>query len=80
MQLTTHAIQRYRQRIGATSDLEAHSQLITAQKAVDAAAAFRCPTVVMGNGAGLVLKGDTVITVLPKRGSEPVGGYGKIKG
>ena len=65
--VTTHAAQRYVERVEPVSIDEARAKLTAAAKVVNGAARFGATTVIMGNGARLVLKGDVVATVLPKR-------------
>lgn len=65
MIVTTHAVARWCERVDprATADQARHAMLACA-RAVDAAAAFGCPTVRLGSGARLILEGETVVTVL----------------
>jgi hypothetical protein len=68
VEITGHAIQRYRERVEPLSDMDALAEIESHSAAIEKAAAFGCGTVILGNGARLKLKGDVVMTVLPKRG------------
>jgi hypothetical protein len=46
----------------------AKAEMMAGAAAVDTAADFGCDTVKLGNGGRLRLAGQTVVTVLPKRG------------
>lgn len=65
--VSAHAVERYRERIEAVSESEARAAMMRAARAIDIAASFGAGTVVMGNGARLILVGDVVVTVKPKR-------------
>jgi hypothetical protein len=66
--LTDHAVLRYLERVWGIDVPGCRAEMIAAGAAVDVAAKFGCGTVKMGNGARLRLVGDTVVTVVPKRG------------
>lgn len=74
MHITNHAILRYQERVAPVSLEVARSAIEGSAKVIAQAAAFGCDTVVIGNGARLVLDGDVVVTVLPKR----VGKIGRV--
>lgn len=63
--VSDHAVLRYLER-HYQIDIEAIRSEMTVP-AIDAAAAFGCDTVLMGNDARLKLCGDIVATVLPKK-------------
>lgn len=68
--ITDHAAQRYAERVGGTT-ADARQAILASTKAIEAAADFGAPTLILGNGARLVLDGRTVITVLPKWDGRP---------
>lgn len=62
--LTTHAIQRAQQRIpGVTTEDQARA--ILTSRAIVAAIAFGCRLVKLGTGNRVILRGATVVTVIP---------------
>lgn len=65
--ITQHAVYRYIERVAPVSAEVAISTMEAAFPAVAKAREFGCDCVVMGNGARLVLQGDVIVTVLPKR-------------
>ena len=68
MIITTHAAERYIERVDPTLTLDqARAAILTSERAVEAAAGFGCRTVKLGNGGRLQLDGLTVVTVLPPR-------------
>lgn len=67
-QLTDHAILRYLERVWHVDVEGAKAEMLTASNAVETAAMIGCDTVKLGNGARMRLAGNTVVTVLPKRG------------
>lgn len=67
MIVTRHAIDRYRERVEPVTPAEAEAVMRT--QAVQAAIAFGAKAVRLGNGARLVLEGETIVTVLgPQQG------------
>jgi hypothetical protein len=66
--ITDHALLRYLERVWGIDVPGARAEMLTASGAVDLAADFGCDTVKLGNGGRLRLAGQTVVTVLPKRG------------
>jgi len=65
--ITAHAIERYIERVEPVDAAMATATIRAAFPCISKACEFGCDTVVMGNGARLVLSGDVVVTVLPKR-------------
>lgn len=65
--ITRHAVLRYQERVEPCTKAEARAAMREASRGIDKAAEFGCGTIIMGNGARLRLKGDTVTTVLEKR-------------
>lgn len=66
-QITQHAVDRYIERVDPVAPAKARAAIEAAFPVIRKAAAFGCDTVVLGNGGRLVLQGDVVVTVLPKR-------------
>jgi hypothetical protein len=76
--VTTHAIQRFQERVAACTIDEARSRILAHSKAIEAAAAFGCEIVRCGTGERLVLNGTRVLTVyaphnLPHQCRSPYG-------
>lgn len=68
MTITDHAVQRYIERIRpALTPAQARAELAGAEKVVAIAAAFGCRVVRLDNGGHLLLDGDVILTVLPRR-------------
>jgi hypothetical protein len=65
--VTQHAVSRYQERVEPVSEQIAREVIEAAFPAIAKASEFGCPCVVLGNGARLMLQGDVVATVLPKR-------------
>lgn len=65
--VTHHAAVRYTERVEPCDVETARLRILSAQRVIDRAAAFGCSTIVMGNGARLVLDGTSVVTVLSAR-------------
>ena len=63
MQVSDHAIRRYRERVSPVDDDTARAAMMAHERAVRIAAEFGCATVKLGNGVRLKLKGDVVTTV-----------------
>lgn len=63
LHITGHAISRYRERVEPVDYATAHTRLQC--PAVEAAADFGAPFVRLPGGQRIVLKGHTVVTVLP---------------
>jgi hypothetical protein len=61
--VTDHACQRFIERCRACTLEEAKSEILSHAKAIEAAAAFACEIVRLGDGARLVLDGTRVLTV-----------------
>lgn len=68
MVITEHALLRYLERVWLIDVEAAKAEMMAARTAVETAAKFGSDCVKMGNGARLRLKGETVVTALPKRG------------
>jgi hypothetical protein len=66
--ITDHALLRYLERVWNVDVSAARDEMMASAAAVDTAADFGCDTVKLGNGGRLRLAGQTVVTVLPKRG------------
>ncbi len=66
MIITTHAIQRYQERIANVPDDQARAAMNT--HATRTAIAFGAPFVKLGSGHRIVIDGDTLVTVLPPQG------------
>lgn len=66
MIVTAHAIERWIERVAPVSWDEAEAAMLAAAPIVDRAAEIGCSVVITGNGARLVLDGETVVTVLVK--------------
>jgi hypothetical protein len=64
-EISDHAVLRYLERVKGV-DIEAIRAEMQSP-ALDAAAAFGCSTVIMGNGARLKMQGSVVVTALEKR-------------
>lgn len=65
--VTYHACQRYVERVNGKLTLEEAAEAIRGHaSAIEAAARFRCCTVIMGEGGKLLLDGTRVVTVLPR--------------
>jgi len=63
--ITVHAVERYRQRGNpALTPAEASAAIMSAERAIEAAARINCHVVRMGNGAKLMVREGRVITVL----------------
>lgn len=65
--ISDHAVLRYLERVHHL-DIEAIRDEMRCP-ALDTASRIGCNTVILGNGARLRLKGQHVVTVVPKRGS-----------
>lgn len=61
--ITDHAVLRYQQRVASLTDALARAALDS--PAVRTAAAFGAPFVRLSTGQRIVLRGSTIITVLP---------------
>lgn len=66
--ITDHSLLRYIERVWHVDIAAARAEMMLSGKIVDAAALIGCDTIKLGNGARLKMKGNTVVTVLPKRG------------
>lgn len=66
--ITDHSLLRYIERVWHVDIEAARAEMMLSGKTVDAAALMGCDTIKLGNGARLKMKGDVVVTVLPKRG------------
>jgi hypothetical protein len=65
--VTAHAAERYRERLAPHMTLDQATAAISAsQRAIDAAADFGCGVVKLGCGGKLILKGETVVTVIAR--------------
>jgi len=65
--VTHHAALRYVERVNAKLTIEEAAEAIRGHaSAIEAAAKFRCCTVIMGEGGKLLLAGTRVVTVLPR--------------
>jgi len=68
MIVTTHAAQRYVERVDPRlTPEEASDIMLLSARTVRMAAQFGCSTVRIGTGAKLILRGETVVTVLGRR-------------
>lgn len=66
--LTRHAIDRYIERVDPSLSIQAaRAALMLHAPVIKTAADFRCGTVLLGSGARLVLDGERVVTVLPRK-------------
>jgi hypothetical protein len=61
--ITTHAIERFIERIAACTTAQAREHILSHSKAIHAAADFHCDIVRLGDGSRLVLDGTRVLTV-----------------
>jgi hypothetical protein len=62
--ISDHAAQRYVERIAPhLSEAQARAEMLLASETIHLASMFGAPTVKLGNGARLCLRGDCVITV-----------------
>jgi len=61
--ITTHAIQRYTERVEPVTPAQAHAAL--SSPAITLAAQFGAPYVRLGTGQRVVIHKDKVLTVLP---------------
>jgi len=67
MHVTHHAVDRFIERVNPRlTAAQAEAEMLRAERAVSIAAGFGCSTVRLGCGAKLVLKGETVVTVLAR--------------
>jgi hypothetical protein len=65
--VTTHAVERYLERINPRLTFEqAEEAILGSARAVEIAARFGCNVVLQGSGAKLILDGERVVTVLRK--------------
>lgn len=67
--VTHHAIDRYIERIAPVDRVAARAMIMSAERAIEFAAAFGAHTVRIGNGAKLAITGRDhigVVTVLPR--------------
>jgi len=68
MIVTAHACERYVERIDPRLSLAAaRARIESSASAIEAAADFGCRVVRQGCGAKLILAGDHVVTVYPRR-------------
>lgn len=65
--ITRHAQERYAERIMAADPTSTLEDVAKLSRTIEMAIEFGCSTVVMRNGARLVVRDGCVITVLPKR-------------
>lgn len=63
LHVTTHAIQRYQERVALVSDEKAREAL--SSPTIKAAAKFGARTVILGTGQRVLLRDNAVITILP---------------
>lgn len=71
MNISHHARVRWIERVDPSASLDDAARAIGAsERAIEAAATFGCSVVRLGNGARLVLAGDSVLTVMAP-GSRP---------
>lgn len=63
LHVTSHAVIRYQERVEAVDEATAYARLNC--PAVIVAAEFGCCSVKLAHGQRVVLKGETVVTVLP---------------
>lgn len=64
--ITTHAVQRYQERVANVADDEVRSIILAHSEAIEKAARFRAPCVLLASGVRLILEGSNVVTVLAK--------------
>lgn len=65
--VTMHACERYIERVNGKLTIKEAAEAIRGHaSAIEAAARFRCHTVIMGEGGKLLLAGTRVVTVLPR--------------
>lgn len=65
--ISRHALDRWIERVEPTADDEKATASIMAHgKVLELAVSLKAHAVKLGCGAKLVLKGDTIVTVLPK--------------
>jgi uncharacterized protein related to proFAR isomerase len=64
--VSEHAVLRYLERVYHVDldAIRAEMRSPTVEKAIE----FHCDTVILGNGARLKIRENTIVTVLPKRG------------
>lgn len=63
--ITTHAAQRYQQRINPRLSIEeARAAIALSERAIETAIDFGAHVVKLGCGGRLILRGDSVVTVL----------------
>lgn len=66
--LSQHAFERYVERVDPSATYAQVAAIVRgASKAIDVAARFGCSVVRLGDGTKLVLQGEDVVTVLPRR-------------
>lgn len=58
-----HAIERYQQRVEPVDEATAKARILSAAKAIEAAASIQCQVVRLACGARLILDGPNVVTV-----------------
>lgn len=68
IRVSNHAVLRYQQRVERLPAREIRARIREHAPAIEKAAAFGCSCVILGDGVRLKLHGDTVATVLEKRG------------
>jgi len=66
IQITTHAIQRFIERVHPCSYSEAREEIFSHARAIEAAASFGCAVVRCGGGERLILAGNRVVSVFPR--------------
>lgn len=65
--ITAHAVERFIERVDPSLNaIQAEAAIRLSERAVECAADFHCGTVRLGNGAALICKGRTVVTVIGK--------------
>lgn len=74
MIVSQHAALRFVERIAPHMSLaEARAEIASHARAIEIAAQFGAPVVRLGNGAKLILKADTVVTVIERSSLGPNG-------
>lgn len=66
--ITRHALDRWIERVEPTADdAKARASIMSYGKVLELAISLKACGVKLGNGAKLVLEGNSIVTVLPRR-------------